>query len=51
MSKKNLTQLHWEKWEARKGGKDEPPRLSPEERSASAQKAALARWAKQKKEK
>jgi hypothetical protein len=29
-----------------KGGKTRAARLSPEERSASARKAALARWAK-----
>jgi hypothetical protein len=29
-----------------KGGKARAARLTPEERSASAQKAALARWAK-----
>jgi len=33
-----------------KGGKARAARLTPEERSASAQKAALARWAKVKKE-
>jgi len=34
-----------------KGGKARAARLSPEERSASAQKAALARWANVKKTK
>ena len=34
-----------------KGGKARAARLTPEERSASAQKAALARWAKVKKAK
>jgi hypothetical protein len=32
-----------------KGGKSRAARLSPEERTASARKAALARWAKVKK--
>jgi hypothetical protein len=32
-----------------KGGKSRAARLTPEERSASARKAALARWAKVKK--
>jgi len=32
-----------------KGGKTRAARLTPEERSASARKAALARWAKVKK--
>jgi hypothetical protein len=34
-----------------KGGKTRAARLTPEERSASARKAALARWAKVKKAK
>jgi hypothetical protein len=34
-----------------KGGKRRAANLTPEERSASSRKAALARWAKQKKEK
>jgi hypothetical protein len=34
-----------------KGGRARAARLTPEERSASAQKAALARWAKVKKAK
>jgi hypothetical protein len=33
-----------------KGGKSRAARLTAEERSASARKAALARWAKEKKE-
>jgi hypothetical protein len=34
-----------------KGGKRRAAKLTPEERSAGAKKAALSRWAKQKKEK
>jgi hypothetical protein len=34
-----------------KGGKTRAARLTPEERTSSARKAALARWAKVKKEK
>jgi hypothetical protein len=33
-----------------KGGKSRAARLTPEERSASARKAAIARWANTKKE-
>jgi hypothetical protein len=51
MSKKNPHAVALGKMGGSKGGKTRAARLSPEERSASAQKAALARWAKQKKEK
>jgi hypothetical protein len=51
MSKKNPHAVALGKMGGSKGGKRRAANLSPEERSASAKKAAVARWAKQKKEK
>jgi hypothetical protein len=50
MSKKNPHAVALGKMGGSKGGKRRAANLSPEERSASAKKAAFARWAKQKKE-
>jgi len=50
MAKKNPHAVALGKMGGAKGGKRRAARLTPEERSASAKKAALARWAKRKKE-
>jgi len=50
MSKKNPHAVALGKMGGSKGGKRRAAVLSPEERSASAKKAALARWAKKKRE-
>jgi hypothetical protein len=50
MPKKNPHAVALGKMGGSKGGKRRAAKLSPEERSASAKKAALARWAKHKKE-
>ena len=47
-SEKNPHAMALGKMGGSKGGKARAARLTPEERSASAQKAALARWAKAK---
>ena len=49
MPKKNPHAVALGKMGGSKGGKRRAAKLTPEERSASAKKAALARWAKQKK--
>jgi hypothetical protein len=51
MSKKNPHAVALGKMGGSKGGKRRAAKMSPEERSASARKAALARWVKQKEEK
>jgi len=51
MSKKNPHAVALGKMGGSKGGKTRAARLTPEERSDSARKAALARWAKQQKKK
>jgi hypothetical protein len=51
MQKKNPHAVALGKMGGAKGGKTRAARLSPEERSASAKNAALARWAKEKKKK
>jgi hypothetical protein len=51
MSKKNPHAVALGKMGGSKGGKRRAANLSPEQRTASAKKAAVARWAKQKKEK
>jgi len=48
MSKKNPHAVALGRMGGSKGGKTRAAKLSPEERSASAKKAALARWAKKK---
>ena len=48
MAKKNPHAVALGKMAGRKGGKRRAAKLTPEERSASARKAALARWAKKK---
>jgi len=48
MSKKNPHAVALGRMGGSKGGKARAAKLSPEERSASAKKAALARWAKKK---
>jgi len=50
MRKKNPHAVALGKMGGSKGGKRRAANLTPEERSASAKKAALARWAKQKQE-
>ena len=50
MPKKNPHAVALGKMGGSKGGKRRAAKLTPEERGASAKKAALARWAKQKKE-
>jgi hypothetical protein len=50
MKEKNLHAVALGKMGGSKGGKKRAARLSPEQRSASARNAALARWAKVKKE-
>jgi hypothetical protein len=50
MSMKNPHAVALGKMGGSKGGKRRAAKMSPEDRSASAKKAALARWAKQKKE-
>ena len=50
MTKKNPHAVALGRMGGSKGGKRRAAKLTPEERSASAKKAALARWAKQKKE-
>ena len=50
MAKKNPHAVALGKMAGRKGGKRRAAKLTPEERSASAKKAAVARWAKQTKE-
>lgn len=49
MREKNPNAVALGKLGGAKGGKTRASRLTPEERSASARKAALARWAKAKK--
>jgi len=49
MREKNPHAMALGKLGGSKGGKTRAERLTPEERSASARKAALARWAKVKK--
>jgi hypothetical protein len=49
MREKNPNAVALGKLGGSKGGKMRAARLSPEERSASARKAALARWARLKK--
>jgi hypothetical protein len=49
MREKNPNAVALGKLGGSKGGKTRAARLSPEERSASARKAALARWARLKK--
>jgi hypothetical protein len=49
MREKNPHAMALGKMGGSKGGKTRAARLTPEERSASARKAALARWAKVKK--
>jgi hypothetical protein len=51
MPKKNPHAVALGKMGGSKGGKRRAANLTPEERSASAKKAALARWAKQNKKK
>jgi hypothetical protein len=51
MQKKNPHAVALGKMGGAKGGNTRAARLTPEERSASARKAALARWAKEKKKK
>jgi hypothetical protein len=51
MQKKNPHAVALGKMGGAKGGKTRAARLTPEERSASAKKAALARWAKERKKK
>jgi hypothetical protein len=51
MGKKNPHAVALGKMGGSKGGKRRAAKLTSEERSASARRAALARWAKQKKEK
>jgi len=51
MDKKNPHAVALGKMGGRKGGETRAARLTPEERSASARKAALARWAKDRKKK
>jgi hypothetical protein len=46
MPKKNPHAVALGKMGGSKGGKKRAAKLTPEERSASAKKAALARWAK-----
>jgi hypothetical protein len=46
MTKKNPHAVALGKMGGSKGGKRRAAKLTPEERSASAKKAALARWAK-----
>jgi hypothetical protein len=50
MTKKNPHAVALGKMGGSKGGKRRAAKLTPEERSDSAKKAALARWAKAKKE-
>ena len=50
MREKNPHAMALGKMGGSKGGKSRAASLTPEERSASARKAALARWAKVKKE-
>jgi len=49
MKEKNLHAVALGKMGGSKGGKKRAARLTPEQRSASARNAALARWAKVKK--
>jgi hypothetical protein len=51
MQRKNPHAVALGKMGGAKGGKTRAARLTPEERSAGARKAALARWAKEKKKK
>ena len=51
MQKKNPHAVALGKMGGSKGGKTRAARLTPEERSASARKAALARWARDRKKK
>jgi len=51
MSEKNPNAVALGKMGGAKGGKARAARLSPEQRTASARKAALARWARSKKNK
>jgi hypothetical protein len=48
MEKKNPHAVALGKMGGSKGGKRRAAKLTPDERSASARKAALARWAKKK---
>jgi len=48
MQEKNVHAVELGKLGGAKGGKSRAERLTPEERSASARKAALARWSKAK---
>jgi hypothetical protein len=49
MRKKNPHAIALGKMGGSKGGKARAARLTPEERTASARKAALTRWAREKK--
>jgi hypothetical protein len=49
MREKNPNAVALGKMGGSKGGKSRAAKLTPEERTASARKAALARWAKEKK--
>jgi hypothetical protein len=51
MTTKNPHAVALGKMGGSKGGKRRAAKLTPEERTASARKAALARWAKQQKNK
>jgi hypothetical protein len=51
MVRKNPHAVALGKMGGSKGGKRRAAKLTPEERSVSARKAALARWAKQKQKK
>ena len=51
MANKNPHAVALGKMGGSKGGKKRAAKLTPEERSASARKAALARWTRQKREK
>jgi hypothetical protein len=51
MSTKNPHAVALGKMGGSKGGKKRAAKLTPEERTASARKAALARWAKERKKK
>jgi len=50
MLKKNPHAVALGKMGGSKGGKRRAAKMTPEERSASAKKAAVARWAKEKKQ-
>jgi hypothetical protein len=49
MHEKNANAVALGKMGGSKGGKNRAAKLTPEERSASARKAAIARWVKAKK--